>query len=378
MSELLIGLMSGTSLDGIDAVLVTDDNPPALIDALHVPFSATLRDRILKVAEDRIPCSLDALGRLDAELGEAFAAAVQTLLAQAGKSAGDILVIGSHGQTVRHRPEGPLGFSLQFGDPNRIAAATGITTVADFRRRDLALGGQGAPLVPAFHAACFRSQEENRAVLNLGGMANLTLLPRAPDRPVMGFDTGPGNVLLDAWHGLHQSGDFDRDGNWAASGKLQPALLEALLEDPFFAFPPPKSTGREAFRLSWLRQRLNERGPLAAADVQATLTELTAVSVADALLGHAVDTERLLVCGGGAHNRFLLQRLGQRLPGVAIESTAAWGLAPDWVEGAAFAWLAGRTLAGQAGNLPTVTGARQPAVLGAIYPGERFLIPQKK
>jgi anhydro-N-acetylmuramic acid kinase len=309
---------------------------------------------------------IDELGELDILVGELFAEAALGLLAANGLAPAAVRAIGSHGQTVRHRPRAARRFSLQIGDPNVIAARTGIPVVADFRRRDLALGGEGAPLVPAFHAAVFADPGEFRAVLNLGGVANLTLL--APGRPVTGFDTGPANGLMDTWIRRHLGRPFDADGAWAATGRVVAPLLDALLAHPFLALPPPKSTGPEDFSPAWLDEAVARAGHPAAADVQATLCEFTATTVAAALADH--HPQRLIACGGGVHNGRLRERLAARLPGTRLESSAAHGVDPDQVEAAAFAWLAARTLAGLPGNLPSVTGAARAAVLGAVWPGE--------
>lgn len=367
MSTLYLGLMSGTSLDGIDAALFDFSTlPPHLVDARTTPLDDALRQRLLDLAEGRQD-DLDTLGSVDYLLGLAFAAAATALLKQAKLAPAAIHAIGSHGQTVRHRPEPPTPFTLQIGDPNLIAEHTGITTVADFRRRDMAAGGQGAPMVPAFHAACFRSADEDRAILNVGGMANLTILPANPEQPVRGFDTGPGNVLMDAWIGQHENRSFDADGAWATTGHIHAALLNHLLSDAFIEQAPPKSTGREQYNLKWLQAQLGTQD-YAPADVQATLCAFTAQSIADSVQRWAENTQKLLVCGGGAHNRQLLAELQRRLPGVDVETTEAYGLSPDWVEAAAFAWMARETLAGRPSNVPSVTGARQSCILGAIYP----------
>ncbi|HET6604927.1 MAG TPA: anhydro-N-acetylmuramic acid kinase [Xanthomonadaceae bacterium] len=361
---LYIGLISGTSADGIDAVLVRFAPALQVLAALSLPYPHDLRARLLDLAQAPAPVlSLDELGHLDARLGEAFAEAALAVLQAAGAGAAQVAAIGSHGQTLRHRPDPPHAFSLQLGDPARIAERTGITTVADFRRRDIAAGGQGAPLMPAFHAAFLADAREPRAVLNLGGIANLTLLPVRG--AVTGFDTGPGNALLDAWIERQRGERFDRDGDYARSGTVDAALLQRLLADPWFAAPPPKSTGREVFHLHWLQAGL--AGAPAAADVQATLLELTAASVAVQLRARQPDTARLLVCGGGVHNRALMARLDAHLAPIGVESTAVHGLDPDHVEATGFAWLAQRTLAGEAGNLPAVTGAAGARVLGAIH-----------
>jgi anhydro-N-acetylmuramic acid kinase len=368
MRELYIGLMSGTSLDGIDAALVDLSAIPPIVHAAQtLPYSAETRSLLTQLAQGGAEHEIDLLGRTDTLLGELFASAALSLLDAAGMESSEVRAIGSHGQTVRHRPEGPHPFTLQIGDPNIIAARTGITTVADFRRRDLAVGGQGAPLVPAFHAACFRTQDEERAVLNLGGMANLTLLPAAPQETVRGFDTGPGNVLMDAWIGARQGKTHDQDGAWGASGEVLQTLLNRLLNEEYFNLAPPKSTGRELFNLGWLESALPGVADNAA-DVQATLCELTAASVASALTRWAPRTQRLLVCGGGTHNVELMNRLRAHLQTMPVESTAGLGLDPDWIEAAAFAWMARETLAGRPGNLPGVTGARAPVILGGIYP----------
>lgn len=360
--------MSGTSVDGIDAALVDlSGTHPQLKRAHTYPWSADLQPRILAVLTNPDTVSLQELGGLDALLGEAFANAALELIAEAGIETSQITAIGSHGQTLFHAPGDTPAFSLQAGDANRIAELTGITTVADFRRRDIAAGGQGAPLVPAFHRALFHDPNTPRAVLNIGGMANLTLLPTDADA-VTGFDTGPGNVLLDAWHHKHCQNDFDNNGDWARSGGLNPPLLEQLLAHPYFSQPPPKSTGRELFCLRWLEQQLQTgHQHLPAVDVQTTLLELTAHSISLSLQQAMPDVEQLLVCGGGAHNGFLMQRLQELLPDCGVESTEKYGLHPDWVEAVAFAWLAKQTLAGKPGNLPAVTGASHSVVLGGIY-----------
>lgn len=368
MSELYLGLMSGTSLDGIDAAVVDlSSSTPRILAAQTQPYTPELRNELLALAQGGNLDEVEHLGRLDRRLGELFAAAALAILEQAGLKSSMIRAIGSHGQTVRHRPTGSAPFTLQIADPNLIAEHTGITTVADFRRRDMAAGGQGAPLVPAFHASCLRSSAENRAVLNIGGMANLTLLPADSRQPVTGFDTGPGNVLLDAWIDKQRDARYDRNGDWAAAGQMQPELLRVLLQDDYFHAPPPKSTGREHFQLAWLERRLAEGAP-SPVDVQATLIALTSETVAAALRAAAPDTRRLLVCGGGVHNTTLMSALGTALPAMAVESTAAQGVDPDWVEAIAFAWMARETLAGRASNIPSVTGARGARILGGIYP----------
>ena len=364
---LFLGLMSGTSADGIDAALVQfpDEGGCRVVHGHTFDWQPATRAALVALGQGQEPASLDALGQLDAQVGTAFAAAANGLLERAGIDRTQVRAIGSHGQTIRHRPASNPAFTWQIGDANRIAELTGITTVADFRRRDVAAGGQGAPLMPAFHLAMLGSSNEDRAVLNLGGIANLSLLAR--DGSLRGFDTGPANALLDGWCQRHVGHAFDADGAFAASGQVNEALLARLLAEPWFAQPPPKSTGREQFHLEWVQARMGEEA-LAPADVQATLLELTAATVADALLAHQPDTQRLLVCGGGVRNPALLRRIGARLPGVAVVSSAVHGLDPDFMEAMGFAWLARETLAGRPGNLPAVSGARGLRVLGAIHP----------
>lgn len=365
--EYFIGLISGTSSDGVDAVLMEFVPTPKLRASHFLAYPDTLRAELLEFAAAHYRDDvIDQLGRLDRELGKLFAQAAHDLLKQTGLPGTAIRAIGSHGQTVRHRPGGSDPFTLQIADPNIIAARTGIATVADFRRRDLALGGEGAPLVPAFHRAALADRDETRAVVNIGGIANLTLLP-ARDGTVSGFDTGPGNLLMDLWSREHLQAPHDESGAFAASGKVSTALLAELLSDGYFRRPPPKSTGRETFNRAWLQRGL-ARHPLPAADVMATLCELTACTVADAVIGCTPQVVRVLLCGGGTHNLTLVKRLGALLPDCKLGTTAGCGVPPDWVEAAAFAWLARETLAGRPGNLPAVTGARAPTILGGIYP----------
>ncbi|MCD8455599.1 anhydro-N-acetylmuramic acid kinase [Xylella taiwanensis] len=368
-APLYLGLMSGTSIDGIDAALVrinANAIPPCkLVAAQTSAWEPNLRTTLLELSQGQNTASLDQLGWLDAQVGLALAAAANALIAKTGVKHTQIRAIGSHGQTVRHRPLGDLPFTWQLGDAHRITELTGITTVADFRRRDIAAGGQGAPLMPAFHLAMLGSPTENRAVLNLGGIANLTLIPVTG--PVLGFDTGPANALLDSWYQRHHHGTFDQNGEFAARGRINQQLLARLLADPWFTLPPPKSTGREQFHLNWVTKQL-QPAPPSPADVQATLLELTAVTVADALLRQQPKTHRLMICGGGAHNPVLMARLAAHLPNVAVESIHTYGLDPDYLEAMGFAWLAAQILDGQPGNLPSVTGARGLRLLGAIHP----------
>ena len=323
------------------------------------------RTRLVALGQGADTVSLDALGALDATVALAFADAALALLQDAGVPRGRVRAIGSHGQTIRHRPQADPPFTWQLGDGNVIAERSGIDTVADFRRRDVAAGGQGAPLMPAFHAALLGSPQEDRAVLNLGGIANFTLLPVGGK--VRGFDTGPANALMDAWCERHTGRAYDADGAFAASGQVDAALLARLLAEPWFALPPPKSTGREHFHLDWLQARIGET-VLPPADVQATLLDLTARTVADALQMTQPDTRLVLVCGGGVRNAVLMARLAAYLPQAIVESTAMHGLEPDYVEAMGFAWLARETLAGRPGNLPAVTGASGRRILGTVFP----------
>ncbi|MFP4245071.1 MAG: anhydro-N-acetylmuramic acid kinase [Ectothiorhodospira sp.] len=374
MDTRFIGLISGTSMDAVDAALVEFGNAPPRCLATHShPIPEELRGGLRSLAAPGSLSDPDTWGALDARTGDLLAEAVQALLEGHGIDPASVRAVGSHGQTLRHRPDAAPPFSLQIGCPHRIAQATGLTVVADFRRRDLAAGGQGAPLVPAFHRHVLGGADAPRVILNLGGIANVTLLPSGGDEagdgaPVRGFDTGPANALCDAWIRAHRDHPFDAGGDWAAQGRVDEALLAGMLTDPYFRRPPPKSTGTEHFNLAWVRDHLGGR-PLAPEDVQRTLVELTARSVSVSLLKEAPEARCLLVCGGGVHNRCLMERLGANLPGWTVASTGTLGLPPDWVEAMAFAWLARETLAGRPGNLPSVTGAREAVVLGAIHPG---------
>ncbi len=372
--ELYVGLISGTSMDGVDAVLVDlSGPPPRLLSALKQEIPAALRQELLALCQSGDD-ELLRLSRLDTRLGELFADAALAVLEAAGVPSSRIHAIGSHGQTIRHYPDPGIRQSLQIADPNIIAEVTGIATVADFRRRDMAAGGQGAPLVPAFHAAVLHRPGVERVALNIGGLANVTVLPAGRDRPVTGFDTGPGNTLLDAWIQEHLGTELDEDARWAATGQVQQPLLEGLLADPYFTQPPPKSTGREYFNLRWLRRNLGAlEGHVPPEDIQATLAALTAETVTRAVDAYAPQTQEILVCGGGVHNPLLMQLLAMASPSRRVTTTLDFGLDPDWVEAVAFAWLAKRTLDGRPGNLPAVTGARHPVVLGAIHPGSRGL-----
>ncbi len=367
--QYFLGLISGTSADGIDAALVRfdDDGPqatPQLLFGLTDPWEPELRARLVTLGQQAAMLTLDEVGELDVLIGRAFARAAQAAIEAAGIDRAELIAIGSHGQTLRHRPHGDTPFTLQLGDPSTIAERCGVRVVADFRRRDVAAGGHGAPLVPAFHAAMLHSDAEDRAVLNLGGIANLTLLPE--QGPVRGFDTGPANGLMDAWCLRHTGNPYDAGGAFAAQGRLDDALLARLLDEPWFALPPPKSTGRDQFHLPWFESKLD--GGEAPADVQATLLALSVRTIVDALRATQAGTPRVITCGGGVHNAGLMTALGRALPEAVVESSAAHGLDPDFVEAMAFAWLARETLAGRPGNLPAVTGATGLRVLGAVYP----------
>ena len=370
MSNLYIGLMSGTSADGIDAALVDFASlEPKVLATHYVAYPAELHQQILALSE-KGEDEIQRLGELDIMLGNAFAAAANKLIEKQSISPTDIKAIGSHGQTIRHHPHKPHQFSLQIGDPNTIVAQTGITTVADFRRKDLALGGQGAPLVPAFHQQVFANQQTSRAIVNIGGIANVTLLPKNNANKIMGFDTGPGNVLLDAWIHLHQQQRHDENGAWSAQGKSHADLLSLLLADPYFNLPPPKSTGREHFNLAWLQQHLATVSKnISPVDVQATLVELTAHSIIHAIRQYFSDGE-IFICGGGVHNAYLMTRLSELAKlEFTVASTQQHGIDPDWMEAIAFAWLAYQTMERRPGNIPEVTGARRETVLGGIYFG---------
>ena len=367
MSKYFIGLMSGTSLDGIDAVAATFDGSPRLLASRFAPFEPALRNELLALQTPG-DNEIHRAAMAGNDLACAYAAVIRALLTEAGLNAKDAAAIGCHGQTVRHQPQS--GYTTQLVNAALLTELTGITTIADFRSRDIAAGGQGAPLVPAFHQRLFHAAHEHRVIINIGGIANITNLPCVG--AVTGFDCGPGNALMDGWIHEHQAARFDANGAWAASGKVLDDLCNQLFLNDFFRLPPPKSTGRETFNLAWVKQALNgDKGNAAgnaAEDVQATLLELTAHSIADAVQRYCAGAQVAFVCGGGAHNGALMARLTVLLPELRVTTTSALGLDPDWVEAMAFAWLARETLAGREGNLPEVTGACGPRVLGAIYP----------
>jgi len=365
---LTIGLMSGTSVDGVDAALCEFDSNGALKirDTIFHPYESTLRQRIHALCNDAAPPAQE-VSEVDRELVECFAKTVNELLRKCDIAPPEVSAIGSHGQTIRHCPECDPPYSLQIGSASALAAKTGIATIGDLRNADLLAGGQGAPLAPGFHNAMFRSRNKNRVILNIGGIANITRLPADPAAPVIGFDTGPGNTLIDTWVRQSRGQGFDRDGLLARSGTVIPALLQHLRDEPFFKLSPPKSTGRELFSDSWLTEKLQDFPECRTEDVAATLVELTVSTIADAINRFAADTDEIYVCGGGAHNPFILERLESALGGQRVATTAELGVDPDWVEAAAFAWLARQTLLGLPGNLPAVTGASHPVVLGTLH-----------
>ena len=362
MPGLYIGLMSGTSLDGVDAVLAAARGRQfRLLAGVHLAYPARLRSRLLALQQSAGD-ELHRAALLANELSDLYAGAVRRLLARAGVGARAVAAIGCHGQTVRHRPSD--GYTLQLVNGARLAERSGITVVCDFRSRDVAAGGEGAPLAPAFHRTLFETARCSRVIVNVGGIANLTSLPARGT--VTGFDCGPGNCLLDAWIMKRRGRRYDRNGAWAARGTVIPQLLKKLLAHPFLRRRPPKSTGRDEFSLRWLERAL--AGSERPVDVQATLTELTAVTIARAMRRYCAGAHEVFVCGGGAYNRALLARLAGLLPGKRVATTAALGIEPEHVEALAFAWLAREALKCRPGNLPAVTGARGPRVLGAIYP----------
>ena len=365
---LFIGLISGTSMDAVDAALVAFDGAGIATIATHsAPIPGDLKLELHALAQDPSGAAI-RFWNADARLGSVFAGAVRELLDLATVDSRRVTAIGSHGQTVYHAPGASVPLTVQLGDPSIIAERTGITTVADFRRRDIAAGGEGAPLATAFHRAVFSAPGAERGILNLGGIANLSVLAADPGRPALGFDTGPGNTLLDAFVRTWFGADMDRDAALASEGEVDPSLLAALLAEPYFGREPPKSTGRELFNAAWLDARLAAHAEAGPHDVLRTLCELTVETAAAAVERFAPRTRELYLCGGGAHNPIIASRLAERAAPISVDTTARLGIHPDWVEAAAFAWLAMRTLAGESGNAPAVTGASREAVLGGIYP----------
>jgi anhydro-N-acetylmuramic acid kinase len=368
LSNTYIGLMSGTSLDGVDGVLATfTDGAIHTIASAYRPFPAALREDLMQLqtpGENEIHREAQAAN----VLARHYAVCVSDLLEKSGTTKDEIRAVGVHGQTIRHRPE--LGYTRQTVNAALLAELTGIDAIADFRSRDIAAGGQGAPLVPAFHQAIFGHDRETRVVANIGGIANISAL--APGASVTGFDTGPGNVLMDLWIGRHRGEHYDVGGAWAAGGSEIPALLSSMMTEPYLGLPPPKSTGRDLFHADWLARKLSAFPGAAAIDVQATLAAFTAATLADAIAAHAARASAVYVCGGGAYNTYLMQRLADALSerrlGAIVQSTEALGIFPNQVEALAFAWLAYRHVERKPGNLPSVTGAAGLRVLGAYYP----------
>lgn len=362
-----LGLMSGTSADGFDvAIIDTSDNSIQCIATYHAPMPSFIKQEIFQLCETNHD-EIDKMGQLDRKLGELFAKAANDLLAKQHLSPTDIIAIGCHGQTIRHRPNYPHPFTLQIGDPNTICEITGIPTIVDFRRRDLVHGGQGAPLAPLFHAATFRDQQNDRIILNLGGIANITYLPADLKKSVIGFDTGPANVLLDTWINKHLQQAYDKNGQWARSGNIQPDLLNKMLADQYFKLLPPKSTGREYFNAAWLMNYLQDFPNISANDVQATLNELTVQSIIHAINQLNLSAYQLIVCGGGVHNQFTMQRLHTLLAPNEVMSSNQLNIDPDFVEACAFAWLAQQCFNRQRLNTNAITGGHKPVILGGIY-----------
>jgi anhydro-N-acetylmuramic acid kinase len=364
--------MSGTSVDAIDSAVIKYSGNGIELVATHAHPIGTKLQRDIAALSHPGDNEIERMGTLDRELGHLFAQATLDLLAKHSIHSERVVAIGSHGQTVRHAPKSSgitpaKSFTVQIGDPNTIAELTGITTVADFRRRDIAAEGEGAPLAPAFHAAALSLSGINRAIVNIGGIANVTIL----DGPQLteGFDTGPGNTLLDHWHARHQGGPFDNRGKWAASGNIDRELLKKLLNHPYFQQAGPKSTGKEAFNLNWLDSLLGQDRLFDAVNVQATLAELTAVSISHSIFESSTKVEEVYICGGGAHNDDLMSRLAALIEPARVANTSVLGISPDWVEAMTFAWLAQQTLSNRTNNAPQVTGAKGPRILGAIYPG---------
>lgn len=368
MTHRYIGLISGTSMDGIDAVIVDYSNDQCkTLDFDTYPYPDDLLEELKALCQPGVN-EVNRMAMADRRVAACFAEACEDLLRRNNMKAEDIRLIGSHGQTIRHHPDGEYGYSVQIGDGNSIAVLTGIDVVADFRRKDIALGGQGAPLVPAYHQAVFSAADENRVVLNIGGIANISYLPKGCNADnVLGFDTGPGNRLMDAWCKTHTGKEFDENGDWAASGQCHMPLLHSLKSQDYFKLPAPKSTGRELFNLEWLQQSLVvQPEEIAPEDVQATLLELTALTIANDINAlDAVDT--VYVCGGGARNAHLMARIAAQLKNIRLTTTEELGIHPDAVEALAFAWLAWAHEHNVQGNVPKVTGARRGAILGTLF-----------
>lgn len=368
MSNLYIGLMSGTSMDGVDVAIVDFSKiTPSILDFKTYEYPAALVQKLNSLCAPATN-ELVSMGHADREVAAVFASAVNDMLHKNSLKPTDICAIGSHGQTIRHHPDGYKGFTMQIGDPNSIAVLTGINVIADFRRKDIALGGQGAPLAPAFHQAVFRHSHHSRVILNIGGIANITYIPSDASKPVLGFDTGPGNTLMDAWCQKHLKQPFDVNGAWAAKGSPDAQLLKKLLSDPFFALPAPKSTGRETFHLQWLEQHLENHPNTDSNEcVQTTLAMLTCCSIAQQI-NQRDDVDEVFVCGGGARNDFLMECLENELVECNLFTTDVLGISSDSLEAIAFAWLAYAYKSEIPGNIPSVTGANRYAILGGLYP----------
>jgi len=366
---LFVGVISGTSVDGIDTALldIEANQTPRLIAAKTFDYPDTIKSAIHQLIKQP-QCSLQMLGELDMALGSVYAEAILNLLLPTNYQPEDIAATGCHGQTIYHAPYAARPFSMQIGNANLIAELTGITTVSDMRQRDMVCGGQGAPMVPGFHEVMFRDATENRVIVNIGGIANITVLPADKNQPILGFDTGPGNTLMDAWIDHQLDKAYDANGNWADTGNSQNELLQQLLAEAYFSQPIPKSSGRELFHLEWLKQHLAQCSmSYAAEDIQATLLSLTCQTISDAIRQYAPDCQRVIICGGGAHNNILLQTLRNNLQPIAVDITSDHTVNVDFVEAAAFAWLASRTLNRQTGSIPSVTGAQRASILGGVY-----------
>ncbi|MCF8187060.1 MAG: anhydro-N-acetylmuramic acid kinase [Sulfuritalea sp.] len=372
--ELFIGLMSGTSLDGVDVALVAfTEQKTQMLHSHFLAYPAALRAQILAL-QHPTENELENTALIGNALAKIYAEAVNQLLVDAQLSSNQIVAIGCHGQTIRHRPgfEDGIGFTLQIGNAALLSELTGITVISDFRSRDIAAGGQGAPLVPAFHQAVFADKQINRAIINIGGIANITYLGSSENSSnksngVYGFDSGPGNMLLDAWIKQHKNLDYDANGDWASTGQVIPSLLSDMLAEPYFALLPPKSTGRDLFNQAWLQEKLLATTTLRPQDVAYTLVALTAHSIYNALTQHCGEFNEVYVCGGGAHNRLLIESLQTLLGETKCNSTESLGIGADWVEAIAFAWLAKQCINKKTANLAEVTGAKGPRILGAIY-----------
>ncbi len=361
-------------MDAIDAVLVEDFSSlkTNIINTASSPIPNDLKRLLLKLNLEQF-ITLSEIAEADYRIAMLSADTVHHLITTSNITTQEVIAIGSHGQTIYHQPKTSHPSSIQIGDPNLISEYTQITTVADFRRKDIACGGEGAPLTPAFHHHCFHTKKEKRTIVNIGGIANITILSTDLNTQIKGFDTGPGNVLMDYWCQLQKNKPYDHNGNWAASGETNQNLLESLLDDPYYTASPPKSTGRELFNGNWLKKKLQTYPSVTPHDVQATLCELTAQSITDAIELYAPQTQQIIICGGGAHNKTLMARLN-KLSSHPVASSEVFGIHPDWVEAVAFAWLAQQTLNHQPGNLPSVTGANHSTLLGGIY----YSQPQSK